>query len=107
MSEEHKEKLNTQAQCYRLGVMSSMALKSSEEALESGKKEVAKQELLGVLDILDESCLGNELCNKIKASINKAVISIDGGKDVEAKEAMSNIITLSFNNGEKVEPNKE
>jgi ribosomal protein S20 len=79
-----------------LGIMATMSLKNSEEALNSGKKEEAKQELLGVLDVLSEDCLDSELCSKMKSIINEAIAAIDEDKIDEAKQHLGTLVTLPF-----------
>jgi len=96
-----EDKINEYAKCFMLGVMTTMSLKNTEEALNSGKKDEAKQELLGVLDILSEECLGSELCVKLKSLINDTVSAIEKDKLEEAKQQLGTIITLSFTEASK------
>ena len=89
------------------GVLSTMAIKNAEDSIRLGNIEQGKQELLGIIDILDESCLGSDVCTKIKNSVHGTVKLLESNDLDKAKEQLGTIVTLSFNNKEqekKVEP---
>jgi hypothetical protein len=92
------QRLADQIECFRIGALVATSAQSSADSLINGDKKHAKEDLLGMKDVLDESCIGKDFCDNLKGHIDDAVTALDSGKTKEAEEAIGDIIAISINN---------
>jgi soluble cytochrome b562 len=98
-----EERIKDYAKCFIVGMTTTMSLKNTEELLDKGNTEEAKEELQGALDILVDECLGFEECQRIRDSINEAIKYIEKGEADKAKEKLGTIVTIAFEKGKDLE----
>ena len=93
-----EKQLNKQLDCFRIGALVSMNVQSSADSLVNGDKKQAKADLLGMKDVLDESCIGKPFCDNLKRRIDSAVQALDSDNTKQAQEEIDEIIAVSIHN---------
>ncbi len=93
-----KENLNKMVECFRIGALVSTSTQSVADYIATGDKKQARADLLGMKDVLDESCIGKPFCDRLKQHIDSAVQALDTDKIEDAQSEVDEIMTISINN---------